>query len=182
MSRLALTAASSGRRTETNCASRQFEAWRQVWTSIGAEMARLRISRMWPGQPRPQPTTTLHVIVATIQTLNAKLSAASGRVRNSWRTSSLSSSDEAHRSVAPTFTSVMREIGLTRWKRSDEPFLLGLTATPYRGHDAEETARLVHRYGSNRLDAGAFESDNPQEVIMGVAADARARASRSRNH
>ena len=141
------------------------EAWRQVWTSIGAEMARLRISRMWAGQPRPQPTSTLHAIVATIQTLNAKLSAASGEYQF-LADFKLVVFDEAHRSVAPTFTSVMREIGLTRWKRSDEPFLLGLTATPYRGHDAEETARLVHRYGSNRLDAGAFESDNPQEVIM----------------
>ena len=34
-----------------------------------------------------------------------------------------------HRSIAPTFTSVMEEIGLTRWQRSGEPFLLGLTAT-----------------------------------------------------
>ena len=140
------------------------EAWRQVWTSIGAEMARLRISRMWAGQPRPQPTSTLHVIVATIQTLNAKLSAASGEYEF-LADFKLVVFDEAHRSIAPTVTSVMREIGLTRWKRSDEPFLLGLTATPYRGHDAEETARLVHRYGSNRLDAGAFASDDPQEVI-----------------
>ena len=140
------------------------EAWRQVWTSIGAEMARLRISRMWAGQPRPQPTSTLHVIVATIQTLNAKLSAASGEYQF-LADFKLVVFDEAHRSIAPTVTSVMREIGLTRWKRSGEPFLLGLTATPYRGHDAEETARLVHRYGSNRLDAGAFASDDPQEVI-----------------
>ena len=140
------------------------EAWRQVWTSIGAEMARLRISRMWAGQPRPQPTSTLHVIVATIQTLNAKLSAASGEYQF-LADCKLVVFDEAHRSIAPTVTSVMREIGLTRWKRSGEPFLLGLTATPYRGHDAEETARLVHRYGSNRLDAGAFASDDPQEVI-----------------
>ena len=140
------------------------EAWRQVWTSIGAETARLRISRMWAGQPRPQPTSTLHVIVATIQTLNAKLSDASGEYQF-LADFKVVVFDEAHRSVAPTFTSVMREIGLTRWKRSDEPFLLGLTATPYRGHDAEETARLVHRYGSNRLDAGAFASDDPQEVI-----------------
>ena len=140
------------------------EAWRQVWTSIGAETARLRISRMWAGQPRPQPTSTLHVIVATIQTLNAKLSAASGEYEF-LADFKLVVFDEAHRSVAPTFTSVMGEIGLTRWKRSDEPFLLGLTATPYRGHDAEETARLVSRYGSNRLDAGAFASDHPQAVI-----------------
>ena len=50
------------------------EAWRQVWSSIGAQAVRLRISRMWGGMEKPQPTSELHVIVATIQTLDAKLS------------------------------------------------------------------------------------------------------------
>ena len=85
--------------------------------------------------------------------------------------------DEAHRSVAPTFTSVMQDIGLTRLRRADEPFLLGLTATPYRGQDEAETARLAHRYNSYRLDVGAFSNDDPQAVIqelrdMGVLAQA----------
>ena len=59
----------------------------------------------------------------------------------------------------------MQELGLTRWQRPDEPFLLGLTATPYRGHSEEETNRLVNRYGRNRLDSGAFASNNPENVI-----------------
>ena len=59
----------------------------------------------------------------------------------------------------------MAELGLTRWRRAQEPFLIGLTATPYRGHDAAETARLVNRYGSKRLDAGVFGSDDPEDVI-----------------
>ena len=59
----------------------------------------------------------------------------------------------------------MAELGLTFRRREDEINLLGLTATPYRGRDLDETARLVNRYGANRLDAGAFASDDPQEVI-----------------
>ena len=59
----------------------------------------------------------------------------------------------------------MRELGLTRWRRAYEPILIGLTATPYRGHDEEETRRLVRSYGSNRLDSGAFASDEPEDVI-----------------
>ena len=157
------------------------EAWRQVWTSIGAEMARLRISRMWAGQPRPQPTTTLHVIVATIQTLNAKLSAASGEYEF-LADFKLVVFDEAHRPIAPTVTSVMREIGLTRWKRSDEPFLLGLTATPYRGHDAEETARLVQPVRQQPARCRGICKRRSAGGHPRVAADARARASRSRNH
>ena len=140
------------------------EAWRQVWASEGAQATQLRISRMWAGQPQPLPTGDMHVIVATIQTLAAKIS----RQPDSYgflADFKLLVFDEAHRSVAPTFTSVMQELGLTRWRRSHEPLLIGLTATPYRGHDVAETARLANRYGSNRLDSGAFTNDDPEEVI-----------------
>ena len=143
------------------------EAWRQVWSSIGAHGSRLRVSRMWAGQPSPQQTSDLHAVVATIQTLTAKLSKQSSEY-GFLVDFKLVVFDEAHRSIAPTFTSVMEEIGLTRWKRADEPFLLGLTATPYRGHNEEETSRLAGRYGRNRLDAEAFASDDPQEVIAGL--------------
>ena len=71
----------------------------------------------------------------------------------------------------------MGEVGLTRFQKLNEPFILGLTATPYRGHDEEETERLVRRYGNKRLDSGAFLSDEPEVVIgelqeMGVLAQA----------
>ena len=152
------------------------EAWRQVWSSIGIQAARLRISRMWDGQPRPLPTNELHVVVATIQTLDKKLSNQSGEY-GFLADFRLVVFDEAHRSIAPTSTSVMEKIGLTRFQKADEPFMLGLTATPYRGHDEEETRRLAHRYGRNRLDSGAFASDEPEVVIrelqgMGVLARA----------
>ena len=152
------------------------EAWRQVWSGLGTQAARLRISRMWGGLERPRPTSELHVIVATIQTLNARLSSQPGKYEF-LASFSLVVFDEAHRSIAPTFTSVMQDIGLTRFRRADEPFMLGLTATPYRGRDQDETARLANRYGSNRLDSGAFVSDEPEAVIselqeMGVLAQA----------
>ena len=140
------------------------EAWHQVWSSKGSRASRLRISRMWEGQPRPVPANELHVVVASIQTLHARLS----KQRQTYAflaDFTLVVCDEAHRSIAPTFTSVMQDIGLTRFRRVDEPFLLGLTATPYRGHDETETARLVRRYGNLRLDAGAFASDRPEHVI-----------------
>lgn len=140
------------------------EAWRQAWSSIGANGSFLRISRMWAGQSRPLPTNDLHIVVATIQTLNARLlnQAAEYDFLTDFN---LVVFDEAHRSIAPIFTSVMQDIGLTRRQEANEPFLLGLTATPYRGYNEEETAWLARRYGSNRLDAGAFESDDPQDVI-----------------
>ncbi len=141
------------------------EAWREVWASEGKRATQLRISRMWAGQPRPLPTTDLHVIVATIQTLSAKIDREPGAYEF-LADFNLLVFDEAHRSVAPTFTSAMQELGLTRWRRAHEPLLIGLTATPYRGHDVRETARLVSRYSDNRLDTGAFDSSDPQEVIQ----------------
>jgi superfamily II DNA or RNA helicase len=37
--------------------------------------------------------------------------------------------------------------------------LVGLTATPYRGVNVEETNRLIERYGRSRLDDGVFDGD-----------------------
>ena len=152
------------------------EAWRQVWSSKGTAAMPLRISRMWAQQPPPMATSESNVVVATIQTLHARLS----KGHPAYRFISdfgLVVFDEAHRSVAPSYTSVMEEIGFTRWRRHGEPILLGLTATPYRGHDERETGRLVGRYGRNRLDNGAFSSEDPISVVgelqeMGVLAQA----------
>ena len=140
------------------------EAWQEVWSSEGGQDKKLRISRMWGGQPPPLPTANMHVIVATIQTLVSRME----RRPDTYDFLSdfkLLVFDEAHRSIAPTFTSAMQELGLTRWQRSDEPLLIGLTATPYRGYDEAETQRLVSRYGRKRLDSGAFSSDVPEDVI-----------------
>lgn len=138
------------------------EAWRQVWASIGSRTTQLRISRMWRNQPRPHPVRDMHVVVASIQTAYSRLSWRGYDFLKEFR---LVVFDEAHRSIAPTSTTVFRELGLTFRTRRDEPFLIGLTATPYRGRDEVETARLVNRYGGKRLDAGAFGSDDPQAVI-----------------
>ena len=141
------------------------EAWRQVWTSKGVRRERLRISRLWQGQPDPMPTGERHVVVASVQTLYA-------RFRNQpdqyafLADFELVVFDEAHRSIAPTYTEVMQELGMGgRRRRPDEPFLIGLTATPYRGHNERETDWLVRRYGELRLDAGAFHSDDPHAVV-----------------
>ena len=140
------------------------EAWQQAWASIGPEAKQLRISRWWAGHRQPQGIDGAHVIVATIQTLRARLDRSSDSTQVLAEVSVLVV-DEAHGSIAPSYTQLMSHLGLTFRRAADEICLLGLTATPYRGRDEVETERLVNRYGQNRLDAGAFESDEPQEVI-----------------
>ena len=151
------------------------ESWRQAWSAIGPEAERLRISRMWGGRRRPVATDGTHVVVATRQTVTARGISASdaGDPLTDVR---LLVVDEAHGSIAPSYTSIMRDLGLTSRRREDEICLLGLTATPYRGRNEEETERLVNRYGRHRLDSGAFDSDDPEDVIrelqnMNVLAD-----------
>ena len=145
------------------------EAWRQVWSAIGAPET-LRVSRMWGNQPNPERLDTPHVIVATIQTLATRLKRRDG-AGDLLADIGVVVFDEAHRSIAPTFTSVMRELGLTRWQRSREVYLIGLTATPYRGYNEDETAWLVRRYGDNRLDRGAFQSQDPEDVVKELQED-----------
>ena len=141
------------------------ESWRQAWGAIGPEAQELRISRMWGGQKRPVPFEGTHVVVATRQTLAARGTRGS-EAADPLNDVGLLVVDEAHGSIAPTYTQILTDLGLTFRRRDGEISLLGLTATPYRGFDTIETARLVARYGQNRLDAGAFESDDANRVIQ----------------
>ena len=119
---------------------------------------------MWGGRRQPVATDGTQVIVATRQTLAARgITGANGD--NPLNDVRLLVVDEAHGSIAPSYTSIMGELGLTFRRREDEICLLGLTATPYRGRDKEETQRLVNRYGQNRLDSGAFHRDKAEDVI-----------------
>ena len=150
------------------------ESWRQAWASIGPKATKLRISRMWQRHDRPVATDNMHVIVATWQTLRRR-GVKSSAVDDPLNRISLLVVDEAHSSTAPSFTSILTELGLTYRRSRNEICLMGLTATPYRGRDEDETKRLALRYGHNRLDRGSFEHDNPEEVVrelqrMGVLA------------
>ena len=71
--------------------------------------------------------------------------------------------DEAHTSVAPSYTRVLDWLGRGR-SRKGGAVLLGLTATPFRNTNVAETERLVSRYDGNRLDQGAFEQDPYTEL------------------
>ncbi len=146
------------------------EAWQEVWASEGEQAGTLRISRMWGGAgKRPLPISRRHVIVASIQTLHSRFARKSSEYRF-LSDFNLIVVDEAHRSVATSYTSVLQELGLTRWYREHEPILIGLTATPYRGFNETETRRLQHRYGHRRLDDGIFPTRESNEVIRNLQA------------
>ena len=99
----AFRVASFGSPTAMNCANQAVESWRQVWASEGLQETQLRISRLWAGQPAPLPSDRLHVVVATIQTLSSKIHNQPDSY-SFLKDFKVLVFDEAHRSVAPTFT------------------------------------------------------------------------------
>ncbi len=146
------------------------ESWQQVWSAIGAERTDLRVSKMWGGQGRPEITADPHVVVATIQTLLQRMvKRPSGY--EFLQDFSLIVFDEAHQSISTSFNQVMRAIGFERRQKPDDAYVLGLTATPYRGRDEDETRRLVNRYDRNRLDHDVFDSNDPIKVVSELQED-----------
>ena len=151
------------------------ESWQFAWAAIGPEGASLRISRLWQGQPHPIASAGAHVVVASRQTLAVRGVQGEGS-RNPLNDVGLVVIDEAHGAIAPTYTKILQEFGLTSRKRDDEICLLGLTATPYRGVDVTDTNRLAARFRDNRLDRGIFASDDAGDAIrelqeMGILAE-----------
>lgn len=127
------------------------DAFRQVWLAKGPPGEVLRIHRVWGGRDMPVLGEG-GVIVASIQ----KLYRASQEVEGTRELEDLGRRlgalvfDEAHHAIAPSYTQVLRALGLEVGRRKGLPVpLLGLTATPYRNQ--EETGRLVQRFQANLL-------------------------------
>jgi superfamily II DNA or RNA helicase len=123
------------------------EAFAEVWRWMGDERP-LDISRFWSGHELDESNEELQVVVAIDDTLASRL----GEPHYAWLTKpGLVVIDEAHTAGTKTYTEILRALGLTAAK-TERP-LLGLTATPFRGRNAELNRRFVDRFGSNRLDA-----------------------------
>ncbi|WP_030612564.1 sacsin N-terminal ATP-binding-like domain-containing protein [Streptomyces sclerotialus] len=140
--------------TEELC-EQAVQSWQFVWSKAGAQ-TRLTINRLWTSNEAAPVTDGPQLVVAT----DAKLRVCLDTDRYAWlREAALVVVDEAHVATSPLYTEILSSLGLTQHRT--ERHLLGLTATPFRGHNEEETRRLVNRFGSRRLDEGVFPSDDP---------------------
>jgi superfamily II DNA or RNA helicase len=132
--------------TEELC-EQAVQSWQFVWKAIGPERRRLTISRLWTGHEADPVTEGFHLVVAT----DAKLERIVTEPEYGWlRKAQAVIVDEAHTSLSPRYTRVLSALGLTA-NQTRCP-LIGLSATPFRGVDEDESARLVARYGGTRLD------------------------------
>ena len=134
-------------------------SFREVFEALGKRGTTLRLHRFW-GQGGSLPSMEMSdlldergVIVATMQSLDKVLKKDPGQLDRLARLTSCIVVDEAHHSMASSYTSVLRQMHFNWNNRKKEMselgiVLIGLTATPFRGTgDDEERENLKRRYG-----------------------------------
>ncbi|MFB9734479.1 MULTISPECIES: DEAD/DEAH box helicase [Streptomyces] len=145
--------------TEELC-EQAVQSWKFVWSKVGAERP-LTISRLWSSNEVGDVADHPHLVVAT----DAKLQKCLGTDQYAWlREASLVIVDEAHTAISPRYTEVLALLGLTQYETRRH--LLGLTATPFRNTNEDETRRLIGRFGNRRLDEGVFPSGDPYSDLQ----------------
>lgn len=149
------------------------QTWQFLWRAIGTSR-RLTISRLWSGNEADPVTEGFHVVVATDAQLHRDIESD----EYEWlRMAQAVIVDEAHTSISPRYTQVLAALGLTP-HRTRCP-LVGLSATPFRGANLEETDRLAARYGRNRLDhdrdGSEILGENPYLSLQQLGVLARVR-------
>ena len=132
------------------------QAWAEVWRAIGDERV-IDICRFWGGHELDESNEELQIVIATDAQLSTRIASPNARAYNWLSAASLVVIDEAHTAMSKTYTGILRWLGLTS-ARTDRP-LLGLTATPYRGRNAENNRLFVDRFGGNKLEA--LDPDDP---------------------
>ncbi|MFF4135248.1 sacsin N-terminal ATP-binding-like domain-containing protein [Streptomyces mirabilis] len=145
--------------TEELC-EQAVQSWKFVWNKVGAERP-LTISRLWSTNEVGNVVDHPHLVVAT----DAKLERCLGTDQYAWlRQAALVIVDEAHTAISKRYTEILGQLGLTQYETGRH--LLGLTATPFRNRNEEETRRLAGRFGNRRLDEGVFPSGDPYHDLQ----------------
>jgi superfamily II DNA or RNA helicase len=132
------------------------QSFRQVWSNCGKDWTELRIVRLWRGNPDPTPSAddVPTTVVATIQTLTSRL----GKDRLEFlKNCALVIIDESHHAITKSYTQLLDWFLPEEPADDDEclPPVIGLTATPFRGTNEEETRWLANRFGRTVLPSAA---------------------------
>lgn len=134
------------------------QTWAEVWSAIGGvDGESLHISRLWDTYSADaREDYGPRVVVATVHKL---ASACVDNPEYEWLHDTVSCVvvDEAHTSITPMHTKLLRWLGMDAGK--ERVPLIGLSATPFRGRNEGDTERLVNRYGRRRFDKGAFDEE-----------------------
>ena len=125
------------------------QCFRQLWVNIGMTGEDLRVVRLWGGQsalPVPPEDDEAVVVIASIQTINNRFDVS----KLDWLAlPGVVVIDECHHAITKSYSALLRWLDVQTGgeaARKVEPPVLGLSATPWRGHDEEESARLAARF------------------------------------
>lgn len=142
------------------------ETWSYTWSAIAPPGAKLTISRLWGANDATPAEDGAHLVVAT----DAKLLSLARKGHHGWLTDAeVVLVDEAHTSISKTYTELF--VWLKRGTRERDRTLIGLSASPYRGNNEDQTKGLVNRYDSNLLTDDVFGADPHSELQdMGILA------------
>ncbi|MGW1064401.1 DEAD/DEAH box helicase [Streptomyces aureus] len=143
------------------------QAFREVWTDLGHRNDQVRhtmeIARLWGNASVPSDPD---VVVASIQKLDAILRGTNDDVRQELELLredlGVVVVDEAHRMLAPSYTRVLRFLGIELGQKAPVP-LIGLTATPFRRVNAE-TRQLADKFHSKLLSSRSLGDDIVSEL------------------
>jgi superfamily II DNA or RNA helicase len=125
------------------------QCFRELWSNVGTPGETLRLIRLWGGQTNPIPAGRDEptVIVASIQTLASRTNDPALE----WVSRpGLIVIDECHHALTPAYTGMLRWLSPEAMNSEREPPVVGLSATPFRGRNVEETRLLANRF-DNRL-------------------------------
>jgi superfamily II DNA or RNA helicase len=124
------------------------QCFRQLWVNVGEPGEDLRIVRLWGGQRNPSPPEGDEptVVIASIQTLNCRFDSPD----LAWVTQAgIIIIDECHHAITSSYTNLLRwldvQVGSEREREREAP-ILGLSATPWRGYNEDESRRLAARF------------------------------------
>lgn len=138
------------------------QTWTYLWRALGPSEMALAVGRLWGSNDISEVVDAFHVVVATPEKVNVlDLKSYAWLPRPS-----IIVIDEAHTSINQEGNELLRRLGDVKQVPQLTTSLLGLTATPFRGENEEETRRLVDRYHGNRLDPSAFNGTRPMEYLQ----------------
>lgn len=144
------------------------EAFRQVWIDRGGRGCRptLHLFRCWGNYNALPEAYGSGVVVASIQKFYEMSQNQEGQEELSQlaEDTAVIVIDEAHHATTPSYTTVLKTFGINFRVHSSQIPLIGLTATPYRGVDAEENRRLAKRFHETLL-IPKILGDDPINVL-----------------
>lgn len=142
------------------------QSWQTVWQCFGKTNGQLAISRLWDSRrPVEAKDADLQVVVATFQTLSRLVEE---EIYEWLFDAQILVVDEAHGAVAKSFTSIFQKFGRSPRDKTPRGHLLGLSATPYRGYNAEETEQLATRFDRNLYEPIQFAESGAHEYLQEI--------------